>query len=60
VFGKISAILFGRMRDHSEAEKKEIDIVIRGVISGEFNERKLPIVTNMSFGHTDPQFILPL
>lgn len=60
VFNKISALLFWRFKDHSEEEKKDIDVAIKDIISGEFNERELPIVTNMSFGHTDPQFILPL
>ena len=26
----------------------------------EFNNNKLPIIMNMDFGHTDPQWILPL
>ena len=26
----------------------------------EFNREDLVVVTNMDFGHTDPQFILPL
>lgn len=34
--------------------------MIRDVISREFSQIDLPIVTNVDFGHTDPQIILPL
>jgi muramoyltetrapeptide carboxypeptidase LdcA involved in peptidoglycan recycling len=30
------------------------------VVRDEFKNAKLPIVANMDFGHTDPQWILPL
>lgn len=60
VFDKISAMLFGRARDYSESEKKQLDSLIVSVVAKEFNQTELPIVTNMDFGHTDPQFILPL
>jgi len=30
------------------------------IIAGEFDHPELPIITNMDFGHTDPQWILPL
>ena len=60
VFDKISALLFGRARDYSESEKKQLDSLIVSVVAKEFNQTELPIVTNMDFGHTDPQFILPL
>jgi muramoyltetrapeptide carboxypeptidase LdcA involved in peptidoglycan recycling len=60
VFDKISALLFGRARDYSELEKKHLDSLIVSVVAKEFNQTDLPIVTNMDFGHTDPQFILPL
>lgn len=60
IFDDISAFIFGRARDYSEDEKKELDKIIVQVIRGEFKKNELPIVTNMDFGHTDPQFILPL
>ncbi len=56
----VAAVLFGRARDYSDSEKMDFDQMILGVIEGEFGRRNLPIVTNMDFGHTDPQFILPL
>jgi muramoyltetrapeptide carboxypeptidase LdcA involved in peptidoglycan recycling len=60
VFAKISAVLFGRARDYSPQEKEELDKAIKSVIADEFEQPDLPIVTNMDFGHTDPQFLLPL
>ncbi len=38
----------------------QLDNVIVSVVAKEFNRPDLPIVSNMDFGHTDPQFILPL
>ncbi len=60
IFEKITGLLFGRARDYSDEEKKALDENIAAVVAGEFRRRDLPIVTNMDFGHTDPQFILPL
>ncbi len=56
----ISGILFGRARDYSIVEKVLLDKAIKDVITIEFGAEDLPIVTNMDFGHTDPQFVLPL
>jgi len=60
IFEKITGLIFGRARDYSDEEKKALDENIVAVVAGEFRRRDLPIVTNMDFGHTDPQFILPL
>jgi muramoyltetrapeptide carboxypeptidase LdcA involved in peptidoglycan recycling len=60
IFDRVSAVLFGRARDYSIEEKKELDITLINVIGSEFGRRELPIVSNMDFGHTDPQVILPL
>jgi muramoyltetrapeptide carboxypeptidase LdcA involved in peptidoglycan recycling len=60
VFDKAKAVLFGRARDYSESEKEELDNMILNVIKNEFSNKVMPIVTNMDFGHTDPQIILPL
>jgi muramoyltetrapeptide carboxypeptidase LdcA involved in peptidoglycan recycling len=56
----VSAVLFGRARGYSEAEKAELDAVVVRIVAGEFGATGLPIVTNLDFGHTDPQWILPL
>ena len=60
IFTQVEAVLFGRARDYSDSEKLEFDQMILDVIQGEFGRTELPIVSNMDFGHTDPQFILPL
>lgn len=60
VFEKSRGILFGRARGYSDQEKKKLDEAIVSVVSKEFDRPDLPIVSNMDFGHTDPQLILPL
>lgn len=60
VFERVAGVLVGRARDHSPAEKLALEATIRGVISGEFGRPNLPIVANLDFGHTDPQWVLPL
>lgn len=56
----IVALLIGRARQYSAEEKRELDVRVKRVVAEEFGKKDLPIVTNMDFGHTDPQLILPL
>lgn len=60
VFDKISALLIGRPRDYSGEEKNQLDKNILKVVKYEFGNEDIPIISNMDFGHTDPQWILPL
>ena len=60
IMDNVQGILFGRARDYNTVEKKELDLQILKVLKKEFGISDLPIVTNMDFGHTDPQFIMPL
>ena len=60
VFNKIRGLLFGRARDYSDDEKLALDKVIVRIVRGEFGQANLPIVSNVDFGHTDPQLVLPL
>lgn len=60
IFDKIKAILVGRARDYTEEEEKQLENNIINVVSKEFGHPEMPIITNMDFGHTDPQLILPL
>lgn len=60
VFDRISALLVGRPRDYSETEVRELDAVAVDVVAEEFGQTRLPIVTDIDFGHTDPQLVLPL
>ncbi len=60
VFDKIAGLLFGRARDYSKEEKAQLDENILSIVKGEFQHPDLPIVSNVDFGHTDPQLIMPL
>jgi muramoyltetrapeptide carboxypeptidase LdcA involved in peptidoglycan recycling len=60
VFDVASGLIFGRARDYTLEEKEELDKAITTIVAKEFNHPELPVVTNMDFGHTDPQWILPL
>lgn len=60
IFERASAVLFGRPRDYTDEEKIKFDQMVLEVIKGEFGNDKISVVSNMDFGHTDPQFILPL
>jgi muramoyltetrapeptide carboxypeptidase LdcA involved in peptidoglycan recycling len=59
-FDRIAALLFGRARAYSEAEKAALDETILDVVVRQFGAGALPVVTNMDFGHTDPQWVMPL
>jgi muramoyltetrapeptide carboxypeptidase LdcA involved in peptidoglycan recycling len=58
VFERINGILFGRARDYTEMEKQELEVCIKKVLK-EFGKEELLVVTNMDFGHTDPQLVMP-
>jgi muramoyltetrapeptide carboxypeptidase LdcA involved in peptidoglycan recycling len=60
VFNKCVAVLFGRARDYSSEEKDLLNNTIKNIVGNEFEKPDLPIITNLDFGHTDPQHILPL
>ncbi len=60
VFDPVEAILFGRARGYSDDQKRELDESLVSVVTEEFGRRDLLIVSNLDFGHTDPQLILPL
>lgn len=60
VFEKISGLLFGRARQYTDSEKKDLDKMIVDIVANEFNRNDLPIISNMDFGHTDPQLVMPL
>lgn len=55
-----AAMLFGRARGYTAEEKGQLDSVLVRVVSEEFGRRDLPIISNVDFGHTDPQLIFPL
>jgi muramoyltetrapeptide carboxypeptidase LdcA involved in peptidoglycan recycling len=59
-FDSLAALLVGRARGYTDDEKAELDDAILGTVVGQFGGHDVSIVTNMDFGHTDPQWILPL
>ena len=60
VLGRISGLLFGRYRGYTESETVELDRALGRVARDEFHLPDLPVVTHLDFGHTDPQWVLPL
>ena len=60
VFLKSAGLLFGRARGYTPEQKQELDRTITEVLYEEFGVPEMPVVTNLDFGHTDPQWILPL
>jgi muramoyltetrapeptide carboxypeptidase LdcA involved in peptidoglycan recycling len=60
VWQRIAALMVGRAARYDDAAKLELDAALVAVIGGEFGRSDLPIMSNMDFGHTDPQFVLPL
>jgi len=59
ILEKTNGIIFGRARDYSKDEKKDLEKLIIKILK-EFNREDLTVVTNVDFGHTDPQLIMPL
>ncbi len=60
VFNKASALLFGRAKEYSSEETKQLNDYVVKIVRDEFGNKTMPIITNMDFGHTDPQWIMPL
>lgn len=60
LFDRVAGVLVGRARDYSPQAKRELDEVVLRVVRDEFGAGGLPVVTNLDFGHTDPQWVLPL
>ncbi|WP_428241600.1 S66 family peptidase [Gynuella sp.] len=60
VFERISGVLVGRPSGYSEAEKAALEETLTTVISREFGQSNLPVVSRLDFGHTDPQLVMPL
>jgi muramoyltetrapeptide carboxypeptidase LdcA involved in peptidoglycan recycling len=60
VLDGLAGVLIGRWRERTPDEVAEVEEAVLGVIAGEFDRPDLPIVANLPFGHTDPQWVLPL
>lgn len=59
VFERIGAVLFGRPYKYSDEERAELRRVIVRVVRDEFGRSDLPVVTDMDFGHEEPQWVMP-
>ena len=57
---RVAALLVGRPRDYTESQKSALDDTLRIAIGSEANRPDMPVLTNCDFGHTDPQWVLPL
>jgi len=56
----VVGVLLGRPRDHTPEETAAFEAAVRDVIADELGRTDLPIVGNLPFGHTDPQWVLPI
>lgn len=60
IYERLNALLVGRPHGYTAAHKQRLDEILVSVIATEFGRPELLIVSNMDFGHTDPQWIMPL
>jgi muramoyltetrapeptide carboxypeptidase LdcA involved in peptidoglycan recycling len=60
ILDRISGLLVGRPRGYTDEARAELDTRIREVAVDEFGRTDLPVVTHLDFGHTDPQWVLPI
>jgi muramoyltetrapeptide carboxypeptidase LdcA involved in peptidoglycan recycling len=59
ILNRVKGLLFGRARDFSDEQKIQLEELLVSVVE-QFKNMNLPILANVDFGHTDPQFVLPL
>lgn len=60
IFDQIKALVFGRARDYTEKTNQELRKTILSIVRDEFGNKDLLVATDLDFGHTDPQWVLPL
>jgi len=60
VLDRVAGLLVGRARDYTEQERDALEEGILEAVSGELGRKRLPVVANLDFGHTDPQLVMPL
>lgn len=56
VLDKLNGLIVGRPKSYSAAEKQQL----REIILERTHHFAFPIITDMDFGHTSPQFTLPV
>ena len=60
VFDRIAGLLVGRAWGYSDEQKAELDEMIVQTVVGQFGAADVVVVSNLDFGHTQPQWVLPL
>ena len=60
VLSGIKALLVGRPAGYTEEENVQLEAAVSQVVRQEFGLNDLVVVTRMDFGHTHPQWVLPL
>ncbi|WP_019177050.1 S66 family peptidase [Methanomassiliicoccus luminyensis] len=58
-FEHLAGLIMGRPRDYSRNEKRHLAENAKAVVAQEFGRPDLPVLMDLDFGHTDPQFLLP-
>jgi len=60
ILNNINAIILGRPGGQlNDKQLFEYDMALQKVVADELGLTKLPIMTQMDFGHTDPMFVIP-
>jgi muramoyltetrapeptide carboxypeptidase LdcA involved in peptidoglycan recycling len=59
VLSNLEGIVFARAYDYTPEQKKELRKNVIDVVYGEFG-CTYPILGNADFGHTDPNFVIPM
>ncbi len=57
---RLAGLVIGRARSYTPEEKDKLYKMLPRVVGYEFERPDMPILANFDFGHTDPQFIMPL
>ncbi len=60
VLSQINALLIARPRGYSLEQKAKLEEIVLQVVREEFGATDLLVVTNMDFGHTEPQWVMPI
>lgn len=60
ILERINGLVIGRARGYTDDQKLELDDMIHSIVIDMFGATHVTVATNMDFGHTDPQWILPL
>jgi len=56
----VAALLVGRACGYDESQKQALDDAVRIAISVEACRPDMTVITNCDFGHTDPQWLMPM